>query len=552
MLDNVYYLLYVNMTVIINDIIQQAYDKVQKYRKAKPLSSDLLDALTELRDAIWNNENEVIELQRLANDNTIKYDIYWLLDVCIKEWIELVYDINISLSEKIWLLWIKHYLVNGVILPTELLRKSNEAWSITPYNKSASLPNLSKKAKLEKMNGLDKVSLFLSLLYDHGIHANEYIMVSGETQKWTLRYSSYIYIYISKYNKTILMNPMYGELTFVRDGLMELDECMKFGKNRFAKKWKNAVRRQGIQDEDLDMWWTSIMNSIIWDGENAMDLVSVWIAEKSIATMVWSYDRIWTAYKHIIDRTNKAEELWYKWLKQTDIMKKGWKGFISAFKRRNNPDRFPELQVRIDNLKAIFDGITDLNLQELDSIEDRKTYASDYGFLRMNTTELSETKAWKNFYKAFSTRIDRQSKGKQDQLRDQVLAPKSIDRSWISSVDKWRKLLKKKWFLGMSYAKIIANVDGEQYYNKCCEWLRENLSKIDCGITRKEFFPPSRNLWWDKLMTLEKRIEVWKTQKLNGESFTEWAFKQWLKRRLSKFEPEKRKEYTNKIYWKWN
>jgi hypothetical protein len=511
-----------------------------------------LDALSELRDAIWNNENEVNELRRLANDNAIKYDIYGLLDVCIKEWIELVYDTNISLSEKIWLLWIKHYLVNGVILPTELLRKSNDAWLIITDKKSASLQNLTKKAKLEKMNGLDKVSLFLSLLYDHGIHANEYILVSGETQKWSLRYSSYIYIYISKYNKTILMNPMYGELTFVREGLMELDECMKFGKRRFAKKWKNAVRRQGIQDEDLDMWWTSIMNSIIWDGENTIDLVSVWIAEKSIAAMVSSYDRKWTAYKNLTDRTNKAEELWYLWLKQINIMKKWWKDFIAAFKRRNNPERFPDLNVRINNLKAIFDGITDLNLQELDTIEDRKAYASDYGFLRLNTSELSETNDWRNFYKAFSARIDRQAKDKQDQLRDQVLAPKSIDRSWINSVDKWKNLLKKKWFLGMSYAKVIASVDGEQYYNRCCEWLRINLSETLCEVTRKEFFPPSRTLWWNKLTTLEERIEVWKTQKLNGEPFTEWAFKQWLKRRLSKFELEIKKEYTNKIYWKWN
>jgi hypothetical protein len=40
------------MTVIINNNIQQAYEKVQRYRKDKPLSSDLLDALSELRDAI--------------------------------------------------------------------------------------------------------------------------------------------------------------------------------------------------------------------------------------------------------------------------------------------------------------------------------------------------------------------------------------------------------------------------------------------------------------------------------------------------------------------
>lgn len=538
------------MTVIINDNIKQAYDKVQRLRKARPLSSDLLDALTELRDAIWNNQKEASELRRLANDNTITYDIYGLLDVCIKEWIELVYDTNISLLEKIWLLWIKHYLVNGVLLPTDLLKKSNITWSIITDNKGKSSSNLSVKTKLEKMNGLDKVSLFLSLLYEYGIHANEYILVSGERQKSSLRHSSYIYIYIPKYNKTILMNPMYGEITFVRDGLMELEECMKFGKNRFARKEKNTVRRQGVEDADLDAWWESIMNTIIWDGNGVMDLVSLWIADKLIAAMVSSYDGKRTAYKCIADRINKAEELWYKWLKQTDIMNKGWKDFISAFKRRNNQDRFPELQVRVNNLKAIFNGITDLYLHELDTIKDWKIYASDYGFLRMNTAELSESKEWRNFYKAFSNRIDRQPKSKQDQLRDQVLAPKSIDRSWVDSVDKWRELLKKKWFLGMSYTKVIANADGEQYYNKCCERLRENLSKTDCESTRKEFFPPSRTLWWNKLTTVDERTEVWKTQKLNGEPFTKWAFAQWLKRRLGQFDTEKRKEYTDKIYWK--
>ncbi len=125
---------------------------------------------------------------------------------------------------------------------------------------------------IEKREWYNKFWLLLNLLREKWIYTDDLYVAIGVNQKNQMREQSYLYIYIPRINKTILINNSYGEKTFIYNWYIQLNYFLGN-----TKIWiKNNENIVGVNfDYENITNWKSKMNYYLFEKQET-DKPLIW------------------------------------------------------------------------------------------------------------------------------------------------------------------------------------------------------------------------------------------------------------------------------------
>lgn len=165
-------------------------------------------------------------------------------------------NVNKTLSN----LWINSEKVDWVILPTSIDWKK-----IIKKNDSNDLQII------EEINYSNKVEILFSKVFDSlWFSEDDYNVIVWKTNKNMVRKVPYIVVEVPSINKTIIVNNLYWEATFLCDNIFENKEYLNLSKEDLLKKYPDTVTKLDFYDEDLWIEYikTRLMTKNLIDEEN--------------------------------------------------------------------------------------------------------------------------------------------------------------------------------------------------------------------------------------------------------------------------------------------
>ena len=153
---------------------------------------------------------------------------------------------------------IKCEQVDGVILPPEwqqrLILWGSEWWEDDKEKKTLKFTQYQEKSPI----------LFWDILtVENGIYPWDIIFFEWTNEKNALRYTWYVAIQIPKLKKTIFINNMKWEATFVCDKLLS-EEDMKKSKKRLSKELWDAFHSVSYLEDKKESWKLNMIDLIFW------------------------------------------------------------------------------------------------------------------------------------------------------------------------------------------------------------------------------------------------------------------------------------------------
>lgn len=153
-------------------------------------------------------------------------------------------NVNKTLSN----LWINSEKVDWVILPTSIDWKK-----IIKKNDSNDLQII------EEINYSNKVEILFSKVFDSlWFSEDDYNVIVWKTNKNMVRKVPYIVVEVPSINKTIIVNNLYWEATFLCDNIFQNKEYLELSKEDLLKKYPNTVTKLDFIDEDF---WIEYMKN---------------------------------------------------------------------------------------------------------------------------------------------------------------------------------------------------------------------------------------------------------------------------------------------------
>ena len=229
----------------------QNWENFEKKIKTLREDSDYLDALSakknliklklRLVEALKDYEKELDidneELSEKEEKNIVER----------RRKVRTIENVNKTLSN----LWINSEKVDWVILPTSIDWKK-----IIKKNDSNDLQII------EEINYPNKIKILFSKVFDDlWFSWDDYNVVIWKLNKNMVRKWSYIVVEVSSINKTIIINNLYWEATFLCDNIFQNKEYLELSKEDLLKKYPDTVTKLDFYDEDL--WIEYIKNRLM-------------------------------------------------------------------------------------------------------------------------------------------------------------------------------------------------------------------------------------------------------------------------------------------------
>jgi hypothetical protein len=154
------------------------------------------------------------------------------------------------------------------------------------------------------------------LTVENGIFPWDIVFFEWENEKNALRYTWYVALQIPKLNKTIFINDMKWEATFVCDQLVS-QEDMKKSKKRLSKQLWEAFHSVNYLEDKKELWKLDMLDLIFWPEKWSRKIV-----REALMDEKWELTEKWKEWFNSIYTSRKNFNI--SWVSYIVIARKFW------------------------------------------------------------------------------------------------------------------------------------------------------------------------------------------------------------------------------------
>ena len=165
--------------------------------------------------------------------------------------------------------------VDGMILPPEWQQRLVSWWGSEWWDDEEK-----KTLKFKQYQDKSPVLCWDILTVENGIFPWDIVFFEWENEKNALRYTWYVALQIPKLNKTIFINDMKWEATFVCDQLVS-QEDMKKSKKRLSKQLWEAFHSVNYLEDKKELWKLDMLDLIFWPEKWSRKIVREALIDKN-------------------------------------------------------------------------------------------------------------------------------------------------------------------------------------------------------------------------------------------------------------------------------